>query len=342
METKVKSGQDGVKLTQVMSVVTAALLLALVAYCGAWYKGAVYGDLSVLLLVLTLVTFAYWLFEKMYLKPRRKREADAVAQQLLAKQNEPGASPNVTSQTITRVQAGILREPWWIEWTAGFFWVILIVFVLRSFVAEPFRIPSGSMEPTLQTGDFILVNKYQYGLRLPVANVKIFDIGMPQRGDVIVFRLPTDERIHYIKRIIGMPGDEVVYENKQLTINGEKVPQQQVENYTDVENNAVVPQYEENLLGVMHRILRLSERYTVNIQSQSYYVPDRPFASNCQYQLSNFSCKVPDGYYFVMGDNRDNSVDSRYWGFVPEENIVGRAFFVWMNFGNFSRIGKFH
>ena len=228
------------------------------------------------------------------------------------------------------------KEPLWVEWGASFFPVILVVFVLRSFLFEPFKIPSGSMIPTLLVGDFILVNKFTYGIRLPVINKKIIDINSPKRGDVMVFRYPEDPSLDYIKRVIGLPGDTVSYQNKRLTINRQAVDTQKTGDYLHPERLYYSEQFVEKLGDVEHRML--------NDSDAPAFVPDAaqfPNRENCSYNASGVVCKVPAGHYFMMGDNRDNSRDSRAWGFVPEQNIVGKAFFVWLNFSDFSRIGSF-
>lgn len=227
-------------------------------------------------------------------------------------------------------------EPFWVEWGASFFPVILIVFVLRSFLFEPFKIPSGSMIPTLLVGDFILVNKYTYGIRLPVINKKIISINEPQRGDVMVFRYPEDPSLDYIKRVIGVPGDTVSYQNKRLTINGQPVEMTKTADYLHPERLYYSEQYLAKMGNVEHRLL--------NDTDAPAFVPDGgrfPHRENCIYNAAGVTCKVPAGHYFMMGDNRDNSRDSRAWGFVPEENIVGKAFFIWLNFSDLGRIGSF-
>lgn len=203
------------------------------------------------------------------------------------------------------------KEPMLVEYAHSFFPVLLIVLLLRSFLVEPFRIPSGSMMPTLLVGDFILVNKFLYGIRLPVIHTKVVDITEPKRGDIVVFRYPNDPSVDYIKRIIGLPGDRIAYYNKRLYINGEPVPLKLLGTYVGVGQNqryngALI--YEEMLGEVRHRILIMEGQPSV----EGEFV-------------------VPKGYYFVMGDNRDNSNDSRYWGPVPEANLVGKAFLVWMH-----------
>jgi signal peptidase I len=196
--------------------------------------------------------------------------------------------------------------------------VILVIFVLRSFIVEPFVIPSGSMMPTLLTGDFILTNKFTYGVRLPIVNRKIIEMNQPQRGDVMVFRYPENEEQNYIKRVIGLPGDTVAYQDKRLVINGKEMPVELLEDYLYQERSYYLEQFQENLGNVSHRIL--------NDRDRSSNIPDPhnfPGRENCQYNTAGVICQIPEGYYFVMGDNRDDSMDSRFWGFVPEENIVG-------------------
>ena len=235
-----------------------------------------------------------------------------------------------------KLRAKDAKEPLWVEWGASFFPVILIVFVLRSFLFEPFKIPSGSMIPTLLVGDFILVNKFTYGIRLPVINKKVIDINSPQRGDVMVFRYPEDPSLDYIKRVVGLPGDTVAYQNKKLIINGQPVPTQKAGDYLHPERLYYSEQFQEKLGDVDHRGL--------NDADAPAFIPDAgrfPYRENCTYNAAGVVCKVPDGHYFMMGDNRDNSRDSRAWGFVPEANIVGKAFFIWLNFSDFSRIGSF-
>ncbi len=231
-----------------------------------------------------------------------------------------------------------IGEPWWVEYSKSFFPVILAVFFLRSFLVEPFKIPSGSMIPTLHVGDFILVNRYTYGLRLPIINKKIVEINQPQRGDVMVFHYPNNPSTDYIKRVIGLPGDRIVYRNKILWINGIEQKQQRDGDYNYVESGLRflhTERYKESLGGREHVILTNPDLPQIHLGN----VDEFPQYEQCSYSEQEMSCTVPSGHYFMMGDNRDNSRDSRYWGFVADELIVGKAFFIWMNFGELERIG---
>ena len=264
-------------------------------------------NFALILFIALLITGGIWLLDVLLLKRSRDRSA---------------------------------REPLLVEYAKSFFPVILVVFALRSFLVEPFKIPSGSMMPTLLIGDFILVNKYTYGIRLPVINKKVVELNNPERGDVMVFRYPADPGLDYIKRVIGVPGDVVEYRDKQLSVNGQPVRTDNTGTYNYVGNGlnyitAMV--YQENLNGDGHAMMTEPGKPSVYPQQ----VMDFPYRENCSYNADGegFACKVPEGQYFMMGDNRDASNDSRYWGFVPDENIVGKAFFIWMNFDDFGRIG---
>lgn len=323
-----------------MAALTGILYGVLAVYLGGWFLGYWIGNFSLLLLLLTLVTLGYWLAEKFVFQPRRRAAAQRMEQQLLARRDElqrQGLQTDVANDLESR-RAGLLMQPWWLDWTAGLFPVILVVFLLRSFLFEPFKIPSGSMIPTLLIGDLILVNKFHYGIRLPVVNTKVVANNDPQRGDVVVFRYPMDKRVDYIKRVVGLPGDEVSYLNKQLRLNGQPVPTQPLPDEYDDESRIYAKQFGEKLGSVEHRIQQFSQAGYFNVAG----VREFPYRDQCRYSPEGVVCKVPAGHYFVMGDNRDNSEDSRYWGFVPDENIVGKAFFVWMNFGNLGRVGSFH
>ena len=228
-------------------------------------------------------------------------------------------------------------EPIVVDMARAFFPVIIVVFLIRSFWVEPFKIPSGSMKPTLLVGDFILVNKYTYGIRLPVLNKKVVDINPIARGDVVVFRYPVDPSVDYIKRVVGIPGDKVEFRNKRLAINGEPVPVQSAGFYTDAEVNYTrLPQFLEKLNSHAHRMMVIPAQPVVDLAQVRQF----PYRDNCEYNDDGFRCTVPPGHYFMMGDNRDQSSDSRYWGFVPDDHIKGRAFLVWMNFGDLKRIGN--
>ena len=322
-----------------MSALTAALYGALAVYLGGWFAGQWVGNFSLLLFILSAVTFGYWLAERLHFRPAREAAAAAVQAQHEARVAELRSRGIAqVDGDVSKARDALLAQPWWLDWTAGLFPVIVAVFLLRSFLFEPFRIPSGSMVPTLQVGDLILVNKFDYGVRLPVLNKKVIANREPARGDVVVFRYPPDPRLDYIKRVVGVPGDEIAYLNQKLTVNGQPAPVQPLGEYYDEDSLRYSPQFSEKLGDVEHRIL-------VDPRRAGYYGPDDakrfPFGENCRYSAEGVTCKVPAGHYFMMGDNRDNSQDSRFWGFVPDENIVGRAFFVWMNFGNLGRIGSF-
>ena len=270
-------------------------------------------DLELILVVGTLLTGIIVLLDKLVLADnRRKRVLEESYEAKFGEVRNGAASKEY-------------KEPWYVDYSRSFFPVLLIVLILRSFIAEPFRIPSGSMMPTLLHGDFILVNKFSYGLRLPVLHNKIWQNGLPERGDVIVFRYPKNPAQDYIKRVIGLPGDTIEYHDKSLFVNGELIKQDDQGTFVGQGRDASMSGARvkrEQLFSVEHKLLIDNGRFSQN----STWV-------------------VPDGNYFVMGDNRDNSNDSRRWGTVPEENLVGRAFMVWMNWdlsaGQFdlSRIG---
>lgn len=251
-------------------------------------------DFPLVLVVLTFATGVIWLLDQLLWKAKRQATAEEATDELEA-----------------------VKEPWLIETSKSFFPVLAIVLVLRSFLVEPFQIPSGSMLPTLEVGDFILVNKYAYGLRLPVAGTKVIEIDDPQRGDVMVFKFPGERKVNYIKRVVGLPGDRIRYQNKQLFINDDLVP----EKYLATLGNSKL--FSENLAGVEHQIY------------EDLPDPRRPF------NLGEGEWIVPQGSYFVMGDNRDNSNDSRFWGFVPDELVVGKAFAIWMQWRKFSELPSF-
>lgn len=305
---------------------TALILAAFAAYVGAWYLGFIEGDFELLLLLATLVTGVYWLLDRFVYAPRRRAAAQ---RQQRARAMDGGADAEATPP------AGGNAQPWWLDWTAGLFPVIVIVFVLRSFVFEPFKIPSGSMIPTLLVGDLILVNKYTYGLKLPVANVRLTKGRAIERGDVVVFRYPVQPSVDYIKRVVGVPGDEVAYLNKRLTINGEEVAEDKAADFLDESSMQYFTRFKEVLGGKTHEII-VNDNVPALIGNPGQFA----HRDHCKYSVGGVVCTVPEGQYFVMGDNRDNSLDSRYWGFVPRENMIGKAFLVWMNFGHLGRIGN--
>jgi signal peptidase I len=263
-------------------------------------------NFALLMLILLLVTGAIWLLDSLLLRRHRPKGA---------------------------------KEPWWVEYPKSFFPIILVVFLLRSFLVEPFKIPSGSMIPTLLVGDFILVNKFTYGIRVPVANKKLLDINQPQRGEVMVFRYPENPTLDYIKRVVGVPGDRVEYRNKRLTINGQLVAVDQDQDYQYVDGGLSFVKsirFQETLGAHRHSIIINPEAPGLQLAGVKQF----PQRENCVYNEQDFDCLVPPGNYFMMGDNRDSSSDSRYWGFVPEQNIVGKAFLVWWNFSELKRIGN--
>ena len=292
-------------------------------------------DFALILFILLVVTGVVWAADYFYLRAKRRRAGEAAMAVFDAAPTGMGSADAARLRQEAYERAH--RVPWYIEYCVSFFPVILFVFVLRSFVVEPFRIPSGSMLPTLQSGDLILVNKFEYGIRLPVIDKKVIDIGEPDRGDVAVFRYPVDPDVDYIKRIVGIPGDVVEYRNKVLSLNGQPVPHARDGDYFEPDRSVYVGRYKEKLGEIEHNIL-------LNKQAPQDFmaISDYPYRNNCEYLGNGVRCKVPEGHYFMMGDNRDNSLDSRYWGFVPDKYIVGRAFFIWMNFSEPSRIGGFH
>jgi signal peptidase I len=254
-------------------------------------------DFPALLVGATLFTGLAWALDAAFLAPKRRHKAASLVQ---------GGAAQDSDQV-----AVILKEPTWVEYCKSFFPVILAVLLLRSFLVEPFRIPSGSMMPTLLVGDFILVNKFAYGIRLPVLNTKVIDIDEPERGDVVVFRYPKDPSVDYIKRVVGLPGDTVSYANKVVYVNGRPAGQVPAGVYLG-EGSGV------SMSGASKRREQLGD-----VQHDILVMPRTPGVEG--------RYVVGEGEYFVMGDNRDNSNDSRYWGTVPEENLVGKAFRIWMN-----------
>lgn len=261
-------------------------------------------DFELLLVVLTAVAAVFWIGDRLVW--RRRRGSDSA-------------------------------RPAWLEYTAGFFPVLVLVLVVRSFLFEPFNIPSGSMIPTLRIGDLVLVQKFSYDVRLPVVRTTLIETGRPERGDVAVFRFPKDPSIDYIKRIVALPGDTVEIKGRQLSLNGQPVAREFLGER--IAENGQIARVTQETLG--------SRSYRVQESSFNFYsgqLESFPFRENCQPLPDGVRCRVPEGHYFAMGDNRDNSADSRFWGFVPHRHLVGKAFLVWFNAGevfsgDFSRLG---
>ncbi len=323
-----------------MQILTSLILAAFAAYAAAWYTGRLEGNFALMLFLAVFVTGLYWLAERLYFWPQRRRAAAQLLESTARRRDDlqrMGVSKVDGDDDVQKARAQLLAQPWWLDWTAGLFPVILVVFLLRSFLYEPFKIPSGSMIPTLLVGDLILVNKFHYGLRLPVVNIKISEGSAPKRGDVMVFRYPPRPSLDYIKRVVGVPGDEISYLNKRLSINGQALDFKPVADFFDEDSMRYMKQFEESLGEKPHRLL-IDDKGPAFIPGAEEF----PNRDNCRYSVEGVVCKVPPGHYFMMGDNRDNSMDSRFWGFVPDKNIVGQAFFVWMNFSNLKRIGPFH
>jgi signal peptidase I len=299
---------------------------------------AILGNFALILFVLTIISGVIWFLDVFYLAKQRRIKADSALREFDAR-NVKLQAEGIKLEASGRhtLEADILRQPTWVEYSGSFFPVIALVFILRSFLYEPFKIPSPSMVPTLLVGDLILVNKFTYGIRLPLINKKILEINDPQRGDVMVFKYPKDMSLDYIKRVVGTPGDRVVYKNKQLIINGTPVSYAPLPDYLDEQRLTYSKQYVETFGAGDHKILNNPQA-----PNELSNIDNYPMREACTYNSEGFACTVPAGHYFMMGDNRDNSADSRYWGFVPDKNIVGKAFYVWMNLGNLKRIGGIH
>ncbi|PWF43130.1 signal peptidase I [Massilia glaciei] len=296
------------------------------------------GNFALILFVAMVLTGIIYFLDIFVLAKQRRAAADTALAAFDAR-NAKNEAEGIKSDNASRhaIEVALLRQPTWIEYSGSFFPVIALVFVLRSFLYEPFKIPTSSMVPTLLVGDLILVNKFTYGVRLPIINKKIIDVNDPQRGDVMVFKYPKDMSQDYIKRVVGIPGDKITYENKRLTVNGKELAYAPMEDYLDDDSPVYHKQFTEDLGGVAHRILNDEDKASLNLPlvDQSF-----PRHEACSYTVEKITCTVPEGNYFMMGDNRDNSADSRYWGFVPNKNIVGKAFLVWMNLDNpMKRIG---
>ena len=282
-------------------------------------------DFNLILVPVTLILFFVWLLDKVKLKQRANK--------------------------------GRGNEHFIITWAYDFWPVLAVVLILRSFLYEPFNIPSDSMVPTLETGDFILVNKFDYGIRLPLVNQKVINVGEPERGDVIVFRYPLQPSISYIKRVVGLPGDQVAYHDGKLFINGQAVATTVTQFKRDKDQlSSFEAQYTTETLGTHKHLVRHLDGRDPLVEQYNYAMSANqasaiPFVANVnktfvQNDGKAWSVTVPQGHYFAMGDNRDESADSRFWGFVPEENLTGRAFYIWMHkepglhLPSFSRNGK--
>lgn len=269
-------------------------------------------DFPLILVVLVFGSGMVWLFDSLFLAPGRRQALAQLQQDFPDWHIESSPQHREYSQRSETVA----REPVLVEYSKSFFPVLFLVFVLRSFLVEPFQIPSSSMVPTLQVGDYILVNKYTYGIRLPVVRTRVLEINKPQRGDVMVFFPPHMNDTYYIKRVVGLPGDRIRYIDKKLYVNGELVPQEALENLPPSR-----PRY------------RLSRE---ELGEASHQIQVDLYRRN-----DDFATTVEPGHYFMMGDNRDNSSDSRVWGQVPERDIVGKAFAIWMHWESFLSVPSF-
>jgi signal peptidase I len=255
-------------------------------------------DFALVLVNLSFVTGVIYLIDVLFLAPKRK---ERVASFEVADKEHDKAHE--------KTREVLEKEPLFVEYAKSLFPVFFLVLLFRSFVAEPFMIPSESMLPTLKVGDYIVVNKFAYGFRLPVLGTKVKSMDEPERGDVMVFKYPHNPKVNYIKRVVGLPGDKIRYQNKRLYINGEKVEEVLLSKDKEL-SYSEARQYQENLLGLEHMV---QKRFGVRAR------------------LSSQEWEIPEGEYFVMGDNRDNSNDSRFWGTVPDELVMGRAYAIWMH-----------
>ena len=270
-------------------------------------------DLPLILTSAVLISGAIWAFDVWLLKPRRVEAASG------AQADETLESELEAREGVQEARDGVLKEPVLVEYARSFFPVLVLVLVLRSFLMEPYQIPSGSMIPTLLVGDFILVNKFSYGIRLPVLGSKVVDVGDPKRGDVMVF-IPPHESRYFIKRVVGLPGDLIEYDGVDLRINGEVVPSRFVAQLPPAKPTHRL--YEEQLGEVEHLVQR-------DLRRRAGYVIRPRTSAKCR--VSQGAWRVPEDHYFMMGDNRDVSDDSRSWGCVPDANVVGKAVAIWIH-----------
>ncbi|MEM1112729.1 MAG: signal peptidase I [Pseudomonadota bacterium] len=269
-------------------------------------------DFPLILVILVFGSGFIWAADALVLAPGRRRMRTSL-QAKYPGWDEDGSSASHSYMAEVSTSA---REPVIVEYARSFFPVLAVVFVLRSFLVEPFQIPSSSMVPTLAVGDYILVNKYTYGVRLPVVRTKVLDLSEPERGDVMVFFPPHMNETYFIKRVVGLPGDTVTYRNKRLYVNGDLVARNVLPQDSEASRRYLVAREE---LGAADHLMQVDRV--------------RP--------ATDFSVEVKPGHYFMMGDNRDNSSDSRIWGQVPERDIVGKAFAVWMHWDSFFSLPSF-
>jgi signal peptidase I len=289
-----------------------------------------------ILLIACIISGAFWVYDFLIEKPKRKEKALVAVATIQDKQSEYASEKAFLAAKKSLIKQSMERPPV-LEFTAGLFFVFLFVFCFRSFIIEPFRIPSDSMLPTLENGDFIAVNKWKYGLRFPIGGTLLIKGADVQRGDVIVFRYPMDKSLDYIKRVVAVPGDVLEYEDRRLTVNGQTYLQR-IGTQKGTQSETWIEKTGETEHPVRFDLSReaIPAEYELrskqHLKSCAYLPEDRPV---------RLRCKIPEGSYFVMGDNRDNSEDSRYWGFVPEENILGSVSVIWLNLSKPSRIGFF-
>ena len=301
------------------SIIEIAVFIAVVS-CAIFFYEELGLTFPIVLVFLTFIAGITWMLDSLVFAKLRKQNA--------IRSMPAGVSEQIQRESDSNIEKIDYRSNhWFIDSCRSLFTVIFVVLILRSFVAEPFQIPSESMLPTLENGDFILVNKFTYGIRLPAIDTKIIEVGQPERGDVVVFKYPQNPKVDYIKRVVALPGDRISLINNVIHINGKAMKQIVYGPVGVTGKGETVIEFEEDLDGAKHMGYHVKGRgYPVN-----YWRPSELFGNGIL---------VPEGHYFVMGDNRDNSQDSRFWGFVPEENLRGKAFFIWFNWGEWSRIGN--
>ncbi|MES2187815.1 MAG: signal peptidase I [Pseudomonadota bacterium] len=311
-------------MVRALQILAGAILVSFIAYFSVWCVGSsIGGDLEPLLLAATALSGVYWLAERLVFGPRRRQLADMLVDALPDGQGDREAC-----------RAIVMERPWWLAW-AGVFPIAAILLVLHSFLLAPFKMPSSAMSPTLRVGDLIMVSKYAYGLQLPLFGTRVGAGTPPQRGDVIVFRYPLRPTEDRVRRVVGLPGEEVAYLNKRLRINGRPVPARYTGDFVSKRAGRVFKQFEEQLDGHSHRVIH-EDRRSGRVRGAGEFA----FKENCSYPAEGIVCRVPEGHYFTLGDNRDNAADSRFWGFVPQQEIIGKALFVWMNFEYPDQIGQ--